>query len=67
MKHFYKALVSEVKNEALPEKFNYFGKLIGSWKIEYINNSTSSKIKGEWHFSWILEGMRYRMSCIARL
>lgn len=57
MKHFYKALTSEVKNEALPEKYNYFGKLIGSWKIDYIDNSTSHEIKGEWHFSWILEGM----------
>lgn len=57
MKRFYKALTSEEKNETLPEEFNYFGKLIGSWKIEYIDNSSSRKIKGEWHFSWILEGM----------
>lgn len=57
MEHFYKALISEVKNEALPEEYNYFGKLIGSWKIDYIDNSTSRVIKGEWHFAWILEGM----------
>ena len=57
MEHFYKALTSEVKNEALPDDFNYFGKLIGSWKIDYIDNSTSRVIKGEWHFSWVLEGM----------
>ena len=57
MKHFYKALTSEVKNEALPEEFNYFGKLIGSWEIDYIDNSTSRVIKGEWYFSWVLEGM----------
>lgn len=57
MNRFYEALTSKVKNEALPEEFNYFGKLIGSWKIEYVDNSTSHKIKGEWHFSWILEGM----------
>ena len=55
MKHFYKALTSEVKNEALPEEFNYFGKLIGSWEIDYIDNSTSRVIKGEWYFSWVLE------------
>ncbi len=30
MKYFYKALISEVKNEVLPEEFNYFRKLIGS-------------------------------------
>lgn len=57
MKHFYKALTSEVKNEALPEEFNYFGKLIGSWEIDYIDNSTPRVIKGEWYFSWVLEGM----------
>lgn len=57
MEHFYKALTSEVKNEALPEEFNFFGKLIGSWKIDYIDNSNSRSIKGEWHFSWVLDGM----------
>lgn len=57
MEHFYRALASEVKNEALPEAYNYFGKLVGSWNIDYIDNSTSRVIKGEWHFSWILEGM----------
>ena len=57
MKHFYKALTSEVKNEALPEEFNYFGKLISSWEIDYIDNSTSRVIKGEWYLSWVLEGM----------
>ncbi len=57
MNHFYKALTSEGKNEALPEEFNYFGKLIGSWNIDYIDNGTSRVRKGEWHFSWVLEGM----------
>ena len=57
MKHFYKALTSEVKNESLPEEFNYLGKLIGSWEIDYIDNSTSRVIKGEWYSSWVLEGM----------
>lgn len=57
MEHFYKALTSEAKNQALPAEFNYFGKLIGSWKIDYIDNRTSRVIKGEWHFSWVLEGM----------
>ena len=54
---FYNALTSAAKNEALPEEFNYFGKLIGSWKIDYKDTSTSRVLKGEWHFSWILEGM----------
>ncbi len=57
MKHFFEALTSEGKHEALPEEFDYFGKLIGSWKIDYVDNRNSCVIKGEWHFSWILEGM----------
>lgn len=57
MKHFFEALASEGKNKALPEEFDYFGKLIGSWEIDYIDAGNSCSIKGEWHFSWILEGM----------
>ena len=57
MQYFLKTLISESKNMELPEEFNYFGKLIGSWKIDYIDNSNSRLMKGEWHFSWVLEGM----------
>ena len=57
MKHFFEALTSEAKNKALPEEFDYFGKLIGSWEIDYIDNSNSRVMKGEWHFTWVLEGM----------
>lgn len=57
MQDFFEVLASESKNEALPEAFNYFGKLIGSWSIDYIESSNSLTIKGEWHFSWVLEGM----------
>lgn len=57
MQDFFEALTSKQKNIALPEEFNYFGKLIGSWKINYIDNNDSFAINGAWHFSWILEGM----------
>ena len=57
MKKFLEALTSDEKNSALPEEFDYFGKLIGSWKIDYVDTSNSSVIKGEWHFSRVLEGM----------
>lgn len=57
MKHFVEALTSEGKHESLPEVSDYFGKLIGSWKIDYVDNRDSSVMKGEWHFSWILKGM----------
>ena len=56
-KNFIEALTSERKNKELPEECNFFGKLIGSWKIDYIDNTTSVVRKGEWHFSWVLEGM----------
>ena len=48
MERFYKALTSGKKNEVLPEEFDFFGKLIGSWNIDYVDNSTSHVIKGEW-------------------
>lgn len=57
MQDFLKALTSERKNTELPEEYNYFGNLMGSWKIDYIDSSNSRSIKGEWHFSWVLEGM----------
>lgn len=57
MQNFFEALASERKNIALPEEFDYFGKLIGSWKINYVENDNDREIKGEWHFSWVLEGM----------
>ena len=57
MKDFFSALVSQEKNRVIPEEFNYFEKLIGSWAIDYIESNNSISIKGEWHFSWVLEGM----------
>lgn len=55
--NFFESLTSERRNAALPEEFDFFGKLIGSWKIEYIDNNNSRSYKGEWHFSWVLDGM----------
>lgn len=57
MQDFLGALTSEGKNAQIPEEFNYFGKLIGSWEIDYIDHSSARSIKGEWHFSWALDGM----------
>lgn len=57
MQNFFKMLTSESKHVELPEEFNYFGRLIGSWNIEYVDNSNSRSMKGEWHFSWVLDGM----------
>lgn len=57
MQKFFESLICERKNPALPEEFNYFEKLIGSWNIDYVEGDNSNVIKGEWHFSWVLEGM----------
>lgn len=57
MQCFLKTLTCEGKNTELPEEFDYFGKLVGSWKIDYIDNSNGRSIQGEWHFSWVLDGM----------
>jgi hypothetical protein len=55
--NFFNALISNDRNATLPEEYDYFGKLIGSWKIDYVDNSNSRVIKGEWHFTRVLEGM----------
>lgn len=57
MQNFIEALISESKNITIPDEFDYFGKLIGSWAINYTEDKNSLAIKGEWHFSWALEGM----------
>lgn len=57
MNCFVETLTSEGKSAQLPEEYNYFGKLIGSWKLDYTNHNIARSVKGEWHFSWVLEGM----------
>lgn len=57
MQNLMEALVSQKKSDLLPEECNFFKDLIGSWKIDYIDYNDACKIKGEWHFAWILEGM----------
>lgn len=57
MRDFLKTLISDGKNVQVPEECDYFGKLIGSWKIDYVDNSNACLRKGEWHFSWVLDGM----------
>lgn len=57
MNNFLNMLTCDKKSANLPEKFNFFGNLIGSWKIDYIDNSNAHTIHGEWHFAWVLDGM----------
>jgi len=57
MNCFFEALIGERQQMNLPEEFNYFGKLIGSWTFDYMDHNTSRILQGEWHFAWVLEGM----------
>lgn len=57
MQNFYDALISKEKHNSIPEKYNFFERLIGSWEIDYIDYNDNFTMKGEWHFSWVLEGM----------
>ncbi|MFR8356193.1 MAG: hypothetical protein ACLVEJ_11450 [Parabacteroides sp.] len=60
MKEFEEALVCKCKNERIPEEFNYFEKVIGEWDLDWndrLNTSTPRRVKGEWIFSWVLDGM----------
>lgn len=57
MKNFFDALISDSKNADLPKEYDFFGELIGSWKIQYIDKKTDVALKGEWHFARVLDGM----------
>lgn len=60
MRDFVSALVSGQKSNLIPEEYDYWGKLIGSWDIDYVEGMGTSKekhVRGEWHFSRVLEGL----------
>lgn len=59
MSDFETALVSPEKNSLIPEEDNWFGPLVGTWDIEWVDGHGTEHerhVKGEWIFSWILEG-----------
>ncbi|SUB88866.1 Uncharacterised protein [Porphyromonas macacae] len=59
MEEFKTALCSETRSERIPEKYDYFGCLIGKWDIEWIDhlkNMVPRRVKGEWIFSRVLDG-----------
>lgn len=57
MKDFIDALTSSGKSPNLPEEYDYFGKLVGRWKLDYFDRNLSSSVEGEWIFERVLEGM----------
>jgi hypothetical protein len=59
MNVFSEALISRNKSENIPEDQNLFGQFVGEWDFEWIDHHGSDEerhIKGEWIFSWVLEG-----------
>lgn len=59
MEEFKTALCSGKRSERIPEKCDYFGCLVGEWDIEWIDHledTTPRRVKGEWLFSWVLDG-----------
>jgi len=59
MSEFANALVSKERNNKIPKEFDYFGQFVGEWDFEWIDNHGTDKerhVKGEWIFSWTLEG-----------
>ena len=59
MNEFTKALVSKERSNKIPKEYDYFGQFVGEWDFEWIDNHNTDKerhVKGEWIFSWTLEG-----------
>jgi hypothetical protein len=56
---FFEALVAGGLSPEIPEEFNLYGRLIGSWVLDVIHyrvNVASRNLEGEAHFAWVLEG-----------
>ncbi len=59
MNEFGNALLSEKPNEEYKDKLMLFGQFVGEWDFEWIDGKGTANerhVKGEWLFSWILEG-----------
>jgi len=56
---FLNALFSEKANTELGENLNLFGQFVGEWEFDwygYEPNQEKQFEKGEWIFSWVMEG-----------
>jgi hypothetical protein len=54
------ALIAPRPEPELAEKFDLFGRLVGSWDVDLINHRSDSilpkYVECEWHFGWVLGG-----------
>lgn len=57
---FALALISNRPAAHLADKMNLFAPLIGSWDMDIVyyrsDGGVKSAVRGEWHFTWALEG-----------
>lgn len=59
MDGFLNALVSAQRSDKIPAEQDLFGALVGEWDFEWVDGHGSPRerhVKGEWIFSWILDG-----------
>lgn len=59
MEEFAKALCAQSKSAGIPDEYNLFGPVVGEWDLEWIDHLDTEQerhVKGEWIFSWVLEG-----------
>ena len=60
MNEFITALCSNARNGRIPEEYDFFGGLIGEWDIiwdDHLEEAEPRRVKGEWIFSRVLDGM----------
>ena len=53
------ALQASGPHPNLASDLKLFGQFVGSWDVDVTNiapDGTKTELKGEWHFSWVLEG-----------
>ena len=61
MKDFYEALASSERNAAIPKEDDFFGMLIGSWYIDYMDKQQAQCEKGNGIFPGCWKEWQCRM------
>ena len=56
MENLLDTLIAKAKSAIIPEEYDFFGKLVGSWDFDFYDRKNSQTVAGEWHFAWVLEG-----------
>ena len=56
---FSRALLAEGASSSIPDEDNWYGQFVGTWDFEWVDGKGTPEerhAKGEWIFSWIIEG-----------